>query len=265
MMKNMEWGAVAFLTNSKYGRCMGNSCTEVRINNSESYITGMSAKNIPICGYTNSNENCNQYETTGIESNGTYINNYNNPSSVTSSTTNNYYGIYDMAGNAWEYVMGIMQGADNNGMPASGESSSRNSGFKGLYGNCKENGATSSNSIQCNNNIANTSGSDWPSNKYYDLYDYSTNNKEYQKGILGDATKELGPFYSVSYPKTTGTSPGRYVGSYNADLGDFINSGAPWFGRGGAYLEGSDTGVFAFRCHYGSASNGYSFRVVITP
>ena len=40
MMKNMEWGAVAYLTNSKYGRCTSGICSEVRINNNSNYITG---------------------------------------------------------------------------------------------------------------------------------------------------------------------------------------------------------------------------------
>ena len=32
MMKNIEWGVVAYLTQSKYGRCENNECTEVTIN-----------------------------------------------------------------------------------------------------------------------------------------------------------------------------------------------------------------------------------------
>jgi len=33
MMKNMEWGAVAYLSNSKYGRCTGTTCEEITMNN----------------------------------------------------------------------------------------------------------------------------------------------------------------------------------------------------------------------------------------
>ncbi|MGN1028492.1 MAG: hypothetical protein ACI4P7_00190, partial [Bacilli bacterium] len=41
MMKNNEWGAVAYLTQSIYGRCSSStSCTEVGINNNSGYITG---------------------------------------------------------------------------------------------------------------------------------------------------------------------------------------------------------------------------------
>ena len=40
MLKNLEWGAVAYLTHSNYGRCSNGTCEEVTINNSSSYITG---------------------------------------------------------------------------------------------------------------------------------------------------------------------------------------------------------------------------------
>ena len=42
MIKNMEWGAVAYLSHSKYGTCSGGTCKEVNINNSKGYYTGRS-------------------------------------------------------------------------------------------------------------------------------------------------------------------------------------------------------------------------------
>ena len=42
MMKNMEWGAVAYLSHSKYGTCTNGECSEININNSRSYYTGRS-------------------------------------------------------------------------------------------------------------------------------------------------------------------------------------------------------------------------------
>ena len=42
MMKNMEWGAVAYLSHSKYGTCDNGICKEISINNSSSYYTGRS-------------------------------------------------------------------------------------------------------------------------------------------------------------------------------------------------------------------------------
>ena len=42
MIKNMEWGAVAYLSHSKYGTCTNETCKEVNINNSSGYYTGRS-------------------------------------------------------------------------------------------------------------------------------------------------------------------------------------------------------------------------------
>ena len=74
IIKNIEWGAVAYFTHSDYGRCSGGTCETVSINNNTSYVTG----------------------------GGDYISN------IAMSTTGNIYGIYDMSGGTQEYVMGNM-------------------------------------------------------------------------------------------------------------------------------------------------------------
>ena len=92
MITNMEWGAVAYLTNSKYGRCISGSCTEVTINNCSSYMTGIGADTVSASSST----------TTCSSSS----NKYNGTKGMLSSTTGNITGIYDMVGGAVEYVMG---------------------------------------------------------------------------------------------------------------------------------------------------------------
>ena len=88
MSKNNEWGAVAYLTQSIYGRCTDSTtCTEVGINNNGSYITGYGA---PAGSKYN--------DTNGA---------YNTSLGKEASTTKNIYGIYDMSGGAYEYVMGV--------------------------------------------------------------------------------------------------------------------------------------------------------------
>ena len=92
MMKNMEWGAVAYLTNSIYGRytnastCIESGC-EVWINNNEDFTTGCAGSSVSA-----------DYAST--------CNAWNTATGVNASTTGNIYGIYDMSGGAWEYVMG---------------------------------------------------------------------------------------------------------------------------------------------------------------
>lgn len=83
-MKNSEWGAVAYLAHSKYGR----NGTEVTINNSTTYITGNAANSI------------------SGEGNSGITNAYNTEKGVLASTTGTIYGIYDMSGGADEIIAG---------------------------------------------------------------------------------------------------------------------------------------------------------------
>ena len=78
MMKNMEWGAVAYLKQSKYGL----GTTDIAANTNSNLYTG---------GGTS-----DAYKT-----------------NVAQSTTGNIYGVYDMSGGADEYVMGNMKNTSN--------------------------------------------------------------------------------------------------------------------------------------------------------
>ena len=160
MMKNMEWGAVAYLTNSIYGRyndastCIDSGC-EVWINNVNTYtgsgnmpwgpsITGCAGSSVS--SYVSSSQTAcasgYDWKTKGVNA----------------STTGNQYGIYDMSGGAWEYVMGVQK--DSNGNVQVGSS-----GF---------------------------STASLPDSKYYDLYDYQAEDGVgYTRYYLGDATREV--------------------------------------------------------------------------
>ena len=132
MSKNNEWGAVAYLTQSIYGRCTSSTaCTEVGINNNSSYITGYGAPAGSDTSVTNGA--------------------YNTALGKDASTTGTIYGIYDMSGGAEDYVMGVF--ADDNGNPRSGYDSSNSSGFTGTLGD----GTT-------------YTGVAFPDSKYYNLY-----------------------------------------------------------------------------------------------
>ncbi len=119
MIKNMEWGAIAYLKQSKYG--LGTA--DIQINNSD-YYTG------------------------GGNSSSSY------KSNTTQSTTGNIYGIYDLSGGAWEYVMGNMVDSNEQFYISS-------SGFSAA-----------------------------PNERYYDKYTYDTSDTTHERGKLGDATKE---------------------------------------------------------------------------
>ena len=99
MMKNTEWGAVAYLSHSKYG--INN---EVNINNNSSYKTGYSA--LP---------STNQQTYPGTYGDGsTYNNAYNTEIGYLASTTGNITGVYDMSGCAHEYMASYRSGTLGN-------------------------------------------------------------------------------------------------------------------------------------------------------
>ena len=132
MSKNNEWGAVAYLTQSIYGRCTNSTtCTEIGINNNDNYITGYGAPAGSSSSVTNGA--------------------YNTSLGKDASTTGTIYGIYDMSGGAFEYVMGVL--ADSSGKPKSGYASTDNSGFTGML----QDGTT-------------YTGIAFPDSKYYNLY-----------------------------------------------------------------------------------------------
>ena len=78
MMKNDEWGAVAYLSKSKYGKN-----DEVEKNDNSSYYTGGGTENAYV---TNSAQ----------------------------STTGNVWGVYDMSGGAYEYVAAYVNNEHGN-------------------------------------------------------------------------------------------------------------------------------------------------------
>ncbi len=93
MMKNTEWGALAYLSHSKYG-----INTEVRINNNSNFLTGYAAT-----------DETNQSSFPGVSgTDSTKTLPYNTETGYKASTTGNITGVYDMSGGAWEYVAGYM-------------------------------------------------------------------------------------------------------------------------------------------------------------
>ena len=227
MMKNMEWGAIAFLTNSIYGRyndsstCIASGC-EVWINNiNTGYGNGTAVDGQPQWGP--SITGCAGSSTSAGVSNSqtACASGYDwKTKGVNASTTGNQYGIYDMSGGAWEYVMGVQKDADGNVQVGS-------SGF---------------------------STSSLPDSKYYDLYDYQAEDGVgYTRYHLGDATREV--------LKNTSSQGGN---AWWSDYSYNIYSSSPWVSRGGNYNHGTTAGVFAFARISGWGNADRSFRSVLS-
>ena len=211
MLTNMEWGAVAYLTNSNYGRCSGGTCTEVTINNCNTFVTGIGADTVSA---SSSSTTCT-----------TDANKYNGAKGVLASTTGNVYGVYDMSGGAYDYVMGNM--------------------------------SSTADTYTFYNSYAGFSSS-WYSNysnqKYVNTYaNYTTsgtNQASYNRARLGDATGEV--------VLSTGGSGGWY-----SDYAYFPYSSSSWFGRGGGYSGSSYAGVFFFSSYDGIARSSTSARAAL--
>ena len=188
MSKNNEWGAVAYLTQSIYGRCTSSTtCTEVGINNSND-ITGYGAPAESEYNVTNGA--------------------YNTTLGKDASTTGTIYGIYDMSGGAFEHVMGVL--ADTNGKPRSGNSSSYNSGFTGMLSD----GTT-------------YTGVFFPNSKYYNLYTESsytghalTETKTWYSDSFYFVTTSL-PWFKRGGANGSSTSAGMFSVDYGNGSSNF--------------------------------------------
>ena len=227
MIKSIEWGAIAFLTNSIYGRyndastCIASGC-EVWINNiNTGYGSGTAVDGqvqwgptITGCAGTSTSADVSSSQTACTSG-------YDwKTKGVNASTTGNQYGIYDMSGGAWEYVMGVQKDSSGNIQVGS-------SGF---------------------------STSSLPDSKYYDLYDYQAEDGVgYTRYHLGDATREI-------LKNTSGQGENAWWSDYSYN----IYSSNPWVDRGGRYDGAQRAGLFYFHNDHGGSHVDGSFRSVIT-
>ena len=93
MMKNSEWGAVAYISKSQYGL----NPIDIAVN------------------VKNSNDNSNNvYAVTGYNNQGQTWNDTNIKFGNSASTTGNIYGIYDMSGGTWERTAAYVNNGNEN-------------------------------------------------------------------------------------------------------------------------------------------------------
>ena len=158
LMKNDEWGAVAYLSKSKYGK----QNEEVWINNSGSFITGSAGSSVSTSTDTGT------------------TNDYTSTQGVKASTTGNVHGVYDMSGGAWEYVAGYVNNSyttDNGASLVNGDAKTKNvystgspdnqsnnySANLGNYGDAVyETSTNGSNSTSWHGDSSNFSNAGWP-------------------------------------------------------------------------------------------------------
>lgn len=200
MMKNSEWGAVAYLSQSIYGK-YGNTLytganKEVYKNDSSDLYTGRSS---------------GTYLKDGYSANGTcYYNDITDRGDGRgscgggASTTGNITGVYDMSGGSFEYVMGYLTTASSTWGAATG----------GNYA-----GFTSA-----------------PDSKYYDSYTSTTATTACNGGICyGHALSETSGWYSDGAPFVSAKYPWFRRGGYSDSTiaGVFYSDNDKWPAPGG--------------------------------
>ena len=216
MMKNNEWGAVAYLSHSKYGLNQ-----EIYINNSSNYFTGRSGGGIGSDSLSKTVYGNYSWLGQVVDTSGN-IGNY--ASDITlgtnASTTGNVTGIYDMSGGAEEYVMGNL----GNDVASSGFDEMINSNYYDIYLLSSSLNARLGIPVTvfgfctletCGGHALNeTKG--WYSD--YASYDPSTSAVWYMRGNVSSNLAEEGIF-SSSYDYGTG---GSYVSWRSVLVDDFV-------------------------------------------
>ena len=267
MLKNNEWGAVAYLSQSKYGKYGNSDYTsiykEIYINNRQNSsgvtYTGSSA-GVPAKNSTSTTSRCsenansssscfNYYVVGSIEKDGDVIPHVG----VGASTTGTVYGVYDMSGGQAEVVMGLVYNTNTetlcgNTLAYSGDEANNNSsfrsGFKGYYYSYI---TQSSGQVNCND----TNGSNFPSDsKYYSLY---FNRRSIQNLLVcGTSPSNRKDCFSEAMNETKGWYGNVYEAAY---------SNIPWYVRGGNIY--SSSGIFAV--HNFGATNGRDIAAATRP
>ena len=220
MEKNMEWGAVAYLSQSKYGK-YGNTLYEGdyrRIYTNNYYLSSSSSSTGGYefkTGYSGYSETASSSTTNTVLYNDlTNLGSGRGYKGAGASTTGTIYGIYDMNGGAYDYVMGNM-------VNTSGTFYSSSAGFTSPY----------------------------PDSKYYDRYSYSTSSSSVasrSRSKLGDGVKE-----TIKNMANTSTGSGWGIYGYR----NLPYSSNSWFKRGGYASYPTYSGVF-----YSDYDNGFSYN-----
>ena len=212
-MKNSEWALAAYLSQSRYGK-LGNknysgANKEIYQNKSNEFITGCS---YGVPGNGNTDYGC-QY---------TYE---KSPSGTGASTTGTIYGIYDMSGGAWEYMMGdYAPGGERH----SGMNTTYHSGYTGLL----QDGTI-------------FTGKSWLEEKYYDFYESSD------------------PLTACKGTSCT-THALNETAEWYGDYAVMVATQLPWSARSGHYTDNTGAGVFYFHYGSGIASMHSSFRLILS-
>ncbi len=240
LMKNSEWGAVAYLSKSQYGL----GATDITVNNITLNNSTESVYGITGC---TSNSTTSGQRTTTIETiNGTTGNTasggvytWDQKTGTTASCTGTIYGIYDLSGGLWERTTGYVANQNSN-LSTQGKSVAYDGSTLRTI-STKYTTVYPHNSTTDSTNITDTTEH---------LNTASTNNWLANTLIYGDAIRETSTQETGSY-------------SWYSDGSGFPGLYYPFSFRGGNYNHGSKAGLFFFGRHSGGSHYSSGFRAVV--
>ena len=226
LMKNSEWGAVLYLSQSKYGL----DGTEIVINSV--YLNNTTKSIYAVTGCASSTADASAVSTTiGALNNRTQSSVYvwTQKNGTAASSTGTIYGIYDMSGGISERTSSLINNKNNNLKTYGSQiiadlNNGKSTKYITIYPTGETLGQTMAQASQAN---------------------YTNNTK-----IYGDAIKET---------STLGTG----TNSWYSDCSDFVGLSTPFFLHGGYYGGTSISGCFAFGRTSGNGSYNRGFRSVI--
>lgn len=227
LMKNSEWGTVAYLSQSKYGL----NGTNIYINNVNLWNSTTSVYAVTGCAGTTADA---ERVVTTIEklNNRTETNAYVwiQKNGTKASSTGTIYGIYDMSGGTWERTAGLV---------ANGNENLTNYGSSLLNNGASNSTSTKYVTVYPSNDSGTT-----------DLDTASKNNYRVNTKIYGDAIRET-------------STAGVGQTSWYSDYSSFAGYDSPFFGRGGNLWHISGAGLFCFNRGSGGSHFIISFRPVL--
>ena len=234
LMKNSEWGAVAYLAQSKYGL----NGTNIYINNANLRNSQTSAYAITGCaGETEDAAELgvkidNSTKKPVSTDNTKKIYTWTQKSGTKASTTGTIYGVYDMSGGTWERTAGLVNN-ENENLATYGQSllNALNNGKSSKYVTVYPHNA----SVDKNGaNIDTASTANWKANTK----------------IYGDGIRET---------STAGTGKT----SWYTDYSYFPAVDLPFSARGGYLWDGEGAGLFCFCRSDGNSYYSDGFRSVL--
>ena len=227
LMKDTEWGAVAYLTQSVYGNAQTSTTSGVW-NNSYYNGDGYYGTKTGMVGSTRDDSTSNTATAKQIAAKTYYT--YETENGVKGSTTGTIYGIYDMAGGSWEYQASYLNGVNNTNITTFNS-------YVPLKHKTTLTGTRTNNNFTENGVTAN--------GKYFNYLD--------NKGVYGNAVYETSKL-------VTG---GEGSNSWNSDYSDFVYPSYPFVMCGGSFVSKAGAGLFSFDNSAGVGGISHGFRPVL--